>query len=279
MNLILKDIIIINNDYLNYLRNSDNKVLINHNEGVERPNISVLVDDNGQLGAIPMTSNKKLKENNDAFFNLIDPDDKDNPIKGALQFFNVIPIAEDTYKSAFKVYSNNQNYVSLLKKEQYIIQNNLTEITKRFSKALRYSKVYKKLKEEGKDNLFYKNYLDFDLLIDKSKNWSLVHKLYIFLDSYTKLSNTNLKTYKAFNQSFNTIQNIKYEDVFRFSNSLIDAYNRFSKYSKYIIFINNSIREQELKKIIPPIIKSFNEYEEIIKQKEKSKNKNYERER
>ena len=117
------------------------------------------------------------------------------------------------------------------------------------------------------------------MLIDKSKNWSLVHKLYIFLDSYTKLSNTNLKTYKAFNQSFNTIQNIKYEDVFRFSNSLTDAYNRFSKYSKYIIFINNSIREQELKKIIPPIIKSFNEYEEIIKQKDKSKNKDYERER
>ena len=53
MNLILKDIIIINNDYLNYLRNSDSKVLINHNEGVERPNISVLVDDNGQLWAIP----------------------------------------------------------------------------------------------------------------------------------------------------------------------------------------------------------------------------------
>ena len=279
MNLILKDIIIINNDYLNYLRNSDSKVLINHNEGLERPNISVLVDDNGQLWAIPMTSNKRLKENNDAFFNLTDPDDKDNPNKGALQFFNMIPIAEDTYKSALKVYSNNQNYVSLLKKEQYIIQNNLPEITKRFSKALRYSKVYRKLKEEGKDNLFYKNYLDFDLLIDKSKNWSLVHKLYIFLDSYTKLSNTNLKTYKAFNQSFNTIQNIKYEDVFRFSNSLTDAYNRFSKYSKYIIFINNSIREQELKKIIPPIIKSFNEYEEIIKQKEKFKNKDYERER
>lgn len=279
MNLILKDIIIINNDYLNYLRNSDSKVLINHNEGVERPNISVLVDDNGQLWAIPMTSNKRLKENNDAFFNLIDLADSENQKKGALQFFNMIPITEDTYKSALKVYSNNQNYVSLLKKEQYIIQNNLPEITKRFSKALRYSKVYKKLKEEGKDNLFYKNYLDFDLLIDKSKNWSLVHKLYIFLDSYTKLSNTNLKTYKAFNQSFNTIQNIKYEDVFRFSNSLTDAYNRFSKYSKYIIFINNSIREQELKKIIPPIIKSFNEYEEIIKQKEKSKNKDYERER
>ena len=120
MNLILKDIITINNDYLNYLRSYEPKVLLNHNDGLERPNISVLVDNNGQLWAIPMTSNKSGRQDTEATFNLIEPNDKDNPNKGALLFFNMIPVVEGTYKSAFKAYGNYTSYISLLKKQQEI---------------------------------------------------------------------------------------------------------------------------------------------------------------
>lgn len=102
MNLILKDIITINNDYLNYLRDYDSEVLINHNDSLERSNISVLVDNNGQLRAIPMTSNKIGSEDTEATFNLINLNDKDNPNKGALLFFNMIPVVEETYTSAYK---------------------------------------------------------------------------------------------------------------------------------------------------------------------------------
>ncbi len=102
MNLILKDIIIINNDYLNYLRNYDSEVLINHNDSLERSNISVLVDNNGQLWAIPMTSNKSGRQDTETTFNLIDLNDKDNPNKGDLLFFNMIPVVKETYTSAYE---------------------------------------------------------------------------------------------------------------------------------------------------------------------------------
>lgn len=102
MNLILKDIITINNDYLNYLRNYGSKVLINHNDGLERSIISVLVDNNGQLWAIPMTSNKSKRQDTETTFNLIDLNDKDNPNKGDLLFFNMIPVVEETYTSAYE---------------------------------------------------------------------------------------------------------------------------------------------------------------------------------
>lgn len=116
MNLILKDIITINNDYLNYLRDYDSEVLINHNDGLERPNISVLVDNNGQLWAIPMTSNKIGSEDTEATFNLINLNDKDNPNKGALLFFNMIPVVKGKYTSAYEKYSHHNEYISILKK-------------------------------------------------------------------------------------------------------------------------------------------------------------------
>lgn len=276
MNLALKDIIIINNDYLNYLRNTDSRVLMNHNDCVERPNISVLVDNNGQLWAIPMShkefTTKDGKNIGDSFYNIYIDCEK-NSIGGHLKFNNMIPVADNTYESAFKKYAYDENYLNLLHKQLEVIKNNLDEeITPRFNKAIFYRKKAISFNYND-DNVSdgYKKYLQsflhFELLIEKASNWNLVHKYYNYLELYTKLPNTNLKAFKAFNQYFNTIQNRKYEDVFIFSNLLSNAYKRFNDYSKYIIFINNSLKEQELKNISPPIIKSFKEYEEIKKQK------------
>ena len=221
-----------------------------------------------------MTSNKSGRQDTEATFNLIEPNDKDNPNKGALLFFNMIPVVEGTYKSAFKAYGNYTSYISLLKKQQEIMKENLSEITSRFTKALKYSNIYKSLKAENKDNPFYKNYLDFKLLLEKSKHWSLVHTSYNYLDIYTKLPNINLKSFNIFNKHFNTVQNKKYIDVFRFSSLLTDAPTKFNEYKKYITFINNDIKEQEIKKIDPPIIKTFKEYKNLQKQIEEKQKLN-----
>ena len=282
MNLILKDIIIIKNDYLNYLRNSDSRVLMNHSDGLERPNISVLVDNNGQLWAIPMSHKEFItkdgKNVGESFYSIYIDCEK-NPIGGHLKFNNMIPIAENTYDSAFKKYAYNETYLNLLYKQLKVVKDNLNlEITPRFNKALFYRKkaISFNYNDDSSSNGYKKylqTFLHFEILIEKANNWTLVHKLYNNLDIYIKLQKIDLKAYKAFNHYFNTIQNRKYEDVFRFSSSLTEAYKRFNYYSKYITFINNDIKEQELKKIIPPIIKIFQEYEEIKKQQEKSKNK------
>lgn len=175
--LIYQDLVIIDKKYLDYLHSFDSRVALNHENTKDRPNVAVLVDDNGQKWAIPLSHSKKLK-NNDTVFHLVD----NKKTLGHLKFNNMIPIVEGTYISAFGVYD--QKYDQLLYQEQNIIKKVFyIEIEPRFKKVLKLYNDGKKLtlknnpsKEDiekyEKRKKFYDIFNDFDNLLKASKKWS-----------------------------------------------------------------------------------------------------------
>ena len=283
MNLVFKDIITINNDYLNYLRSADKRVMVNHNTGHERPNVSVLVDDNGQLWAIPMSHKEFIanagKKEGDSFFNIYFDSGKIH-CGGHLKFNNMIPVIEGTFVSVFEKYSKDNSkdnsYVKLLNKQKEVIKNSLnSKIKPIFYKALALGKEALAFDyNDDKAPMGYKKYLqtflNFELLIKKAKEWSIVHEAYDKLNHYIELPSPNIENYEAFNHDFKLIYG-NYEDVFKYSNSLQGANKKLDNYLKYVLFIDKEIEMQKVKKIDPPVIKSFGEFENIALKKNKPK--------
>lgn len=296
MNLIFKDIITINNDYLDYLRSYDSKILINHNNRYERPNISILVDDNGQLWAIPMSHKEFLTKsgNNigDTFWNIY-IDCKDNPVAGHLKFNNMIPITKGVYELAKEKYSSDTNYINLLNKQIKSIEKHFdSEITPRFIKAFEYSERAKYF-EYDDDNLSigYKNllksFLNFELLLDKCKIWDKAHSIFKNIKNYEQLPTVKLNSFKTLESNLKEVKSIKYRNVFNFSIILKEGEKHINFLNSYVLYTNKIIDERINKKVNIEPLPTAQEYllylkkqeEQNKKEKDKSKNKDYERER
>lgn len=175
-----------------------------------------------------------------------------------------------------KKYSKNNFYVKLLNKQKEVIKNSFnSKIKPIFYKALALGKEalafdYNDDKVSSGCKRYLQTFLNFELLIKKAKEWSIVHEAYNKLNGYTELIDPNIENYEVFNRDFESIHN-KYEDVFKYSNLLQGANERLGNYQKYVLFIKEEMKVQKAKKIDPPVIKSFREFENIVAKKNKPK--------
>lgn len=195
--LLYQDIVIIDKNYLEYLHSFDSRVRLNHPNSKERPNVAVLVDEDGQKWAIPLSHSEKKKDT-DANLNLYG---KNNKQLGHLKFNNMIPLVEGTYRSAFN--SNDKNYDNLLiEQEKEIISIFDKEIKTRFEKALKIGlkvDLYDNLSQEEQDKIqskmkFYNIFNNFPKLLKVAKEWDAITKYEDYLDkNIDKLNKSKLE--------------------------------------------------------------------------------------
>ena len=131
----------VDNNYLNYLRNFDDKVLFNH--GIDRPYVGIILSLSTPDGSInyfaPLSSPKKkhkTMKNNIDFIKI------DSGNLGAINLNNMIPLVNNTYSKIDINSIKDKNYQILLSKQIRWIRSNKSNIT---SKA--YS-LYRKMAQD-----------------------------------------------------------------------------------------------------------------------------------
>ena len=131
----------VDNNYLNYLRTFDDKVLFNH--GIDRPYVGIILSLSTPDGSInyfsPLSSPKKkhkTMKNNIDFIKI------DSGNLGAINLNNMIPLVNNTYSKIDINSIKDKNYQILLSKQIRWIRSNKSNIT---SKA--YS-LYRKMAQD-----------------------------------------------------------------------------------------------------------------------------------
>ena len=133
----------VDNNYLNYLRTFDDKVLFNH--GIDRPYVGIILSLSTPDGSInyfaPLSSPKKkhkTMKNNIDFIKI------DSGNLGAINLNNMIPLVNGTYSKIDINSIKDKNYNILLSKQIRWIRSNKSNIT---SKA--YS-LYRKMAQDDR---------------------------------------------------------------------------------------------------------------------------------
>ena len=118
----------VDNNYLNYLRTFDDKVLFNH--GIDRPYVGIILSLSTPDGSInyfaPLSSPKKkhkTMKNNIDFIKI------DSGNLGAINLNNMIPLVNGTYSKIDINSIKDKNYNILLSKQIRWIRSNKSNIT------------------------------------------------------------------------------------------------------------------------------------------------------
>jgi protein AbiQ len=108
----------VDNDYVDYLRKHDEKVLLNKDEKFQRPYLGIVTKINNVKYLIPICSPRGIFSSNKPQYHRIL--DGDNLIS-VLKFNNMIPVCDDVIKSIeFDSILNPQYKILLQKEYQYI---------------------------------------------------------------------------------------------------------------------------------------------------------------
>ena len=159
----------VDNNYLNYLRTFDDKVLFNH--GIDRPYVGIILSLSTPDGSInyfaPLPSPKKkhkTMKNNIDFIKI------DSGNLGAINLNNMIPLVNGTYSKIDINSIKDKNYNILLSKQIRWIRSNKSNIT---SKA--YSLYRKMAQDDSSLNSFElkvkSRCCDFSLLEDVANKY------------------------------------------------------------------------------------------------------------
>ncbi len=159
----------VDNNYLNYLRTFDDKVLFNH--GIDRPYVGIILSLSTPVGSInyfaPLSSPKKkhkTMKNNIDFIKI------DSGNLGAINLNNMIPLVNGTYSKIDINSIKDKNYNILLSKQIRWIRSNKSNIT---SKA--YSLYRKMAQDDSSLNSFElkvkSRCCDFSLLEDVANKY------------------------------------------------------------------------------------------------------------
>ena len=262
-----------------------------------RPYVGVWIDVDGNPWAIPLSHKEKIINGSnigESFFNLYG---YNNASFGHLITCGMFPLAKNSYISAFNFFVEDKfeskdahtKYWLLLESQDDIITENFESI----AKNIKINFAMEEKKKIFPENKYYQKFKYYSLLKEKRDDWDNAHFCYDELKKYTTIEKPSLDELKKFRDDFNLIHNAKFSNVLKFSPILKNSKNTFDKYRDYFLQVTNNLNEQVKKKINPPKILSFIEYENILriketvkelekqkkKEEEKSKNKDYERER
>ncbi len=220
--LLYQDIVVINKDYLDYLHSIDGRVMINHPNRKERPNVAVLLDDDGQKWAIPL-SHSTRDVDSDVTYNLFNDD---NQPLGHLKFNNMIPLVDGTYSSAFDI--PDSRYRSLLIEQEEIINKVFEkEILTRFNKVKQINREINDFKSQtnpteeeirryDRKSKFYNIINDFDALEEGAAKWQVVSNIDIYIDKRLSCATKNKEIIEIRDEFQDFLNDKELQNVFQY---------------------------------------------------------------
>ena len=225
MKLLFEDIIVIDKEYLAYLQSFDRRVMTNHENSKDRPNVAVLLDDNGQKWAVPLSSGR-VRRGQNKLTSLSIYDDTTKDYLGHMKFNNMIPLVEDTYKTAFG--QHGFKYDALLSKQKsFIIDKFEKDVVPRFYAAFKTQSLAK----SNPDNKFYAIYNDFPLLANKARSWQTVVNIEKGIRGFLALEPP--KEAEVYNILEKVFKNKPSQDVLEFKTDTKEYFTKLYNHYKY----------------------------------------------
>lgn len=148
------------NDFINFLKNNDSKIMDVEEEKEKRPHLGIVLKINEHNYLVPLTSPKEkhLKMKNNLDFIKIERGEL-----GAINLNNMFPVKKGCYSLIDIEAENSENYKILLRKqlswcneeknENYIYKNA--------------TKLYDEITKKNEKSIFWKRCCNFKLLEDK----------------------------------------------------------------------------------------------------------------
>ena len=226
MKLLFEDIIVIDKEYLAYLQSFDRRVMTNHANSKERPNVAVLIDASGQKWAVPL-SHSLSRRGGSKMASLDIFDNVNHRHLGHMKFNNMIPLAEGTYNTAFG--KNDFKYDTLLNVQRnFIIDNFETKVVPRIKDAFRMHTINK---SKDLNRGVMKIYNNFSLLETKSKEWQTVVNIEKGIRGFLALEPP--KEAEVYNILEKVFKNKPSQDVLEFKTDTKEYFTKLYNHYKY----------------------------------------------
>ncbi|HHV33248.1 MAG TPA: hypothetical protein GXX71_00945 [Acholeplasma sp.] len=160
------DFYIVDNDYLNYLRNFDSRVSMNHNNAKQRPFVSILASCLGVDYLIPLTHKRKSRTLGTLPLNIKRGTNIHN--FGTLLINNMIPFRADAARRLVINSVSDFKYKILLRNQWSILREEKFRL--RLEKAVVRAYAFQ-TNQQNSNNPIYDNFIDYKLLESKAAEY------------------------------------------------------------------------------------------------------------